>query len=144
MNFSYQYPRPAVTVDMIVFRLNNPAQVLLIERKNEPFKNSWAFPGGFVDENEPLDKAAYRELVEETGLKNVSLKQLQTFGDPGRDPRGHTVSIVFWGIIRSKEKAMAGDDALKAEWFDIDDLPTLAFDHQKILNFALKKHSRTK
>lgn len=138
MNFSYQYPRPAVTVDMIVFRRNNPTQVLLIERKNEPYKNSWAFPGGFVDENEPLEKAAYRELMEETGLKNVYLKQLQTFGDPGRDPRGHTVSVAFWGIIIDKEKAIAGDDAIKTEWFDIDNLPSLAFDHQKILEFALK------
>lgn len=138
MNFFYEYPRPAVTVDMIVFKLKKTTQLLLIERKNEPFKNSWAFPGGFIDENEPLDKAAKRELAEETGLKNINLKQLQTFGDPGRDPRGHTVSIAFWGISEDEELVKAGDDASKAKWFDIDKVPKLAFDHQKILEFSLK------
>lgn len=138
MNFIYQYPRPSVTVDILIFKLKNPTQVLLIKRKNEPFKNTWAFPGGFVDENEPLDKAASRELTEETTLENIDLKQLQSFGDPGRDPRGHTISIVFWGIANEEDIAIAGDDASKAEWFEINNLPILAFDHQKIFDFAFE------
>ncbi len=138
MKFNYKYPRPAVTVDILIFKFNNPTQILLIERKNDPYKNSWAFPGGFVDENEALNEAAYRELAEETGLKTVELKQLQSFGNPGRDPRGHTVSIAYWGIIHGKENPKAGDDASKVEWFDLNELPSLAFDHQEILDFALK------
>jgi len=141
MNFIYKYARPAVTVDMLVFRFENPIQILLIKRKNEPFKNTWAFPGGFVDENEPLEKAAKRELSEETGLKNVDLKQLKTFGDPGRDPRGHTVSIAFWGLLKENEMLKAGDDASETAWFKINNLPSLAFDHQEMLEFALKNIS---
>ncbi len=144
MNFTYKYPRPSVTVDIIIFKLNNPVQVLLIERKHPPFQNTWAFPGGFVDENEPLEKAAIRELTEETGLKNINLKQLHAFGDPGRDPRGHTVSIVFWGVLKEEVILLAGDDASKAEWFNIKSLPELAFDHQEILDFALNKIGESK
>lgn len=138
MKFTYKYPRPAVTVDILIFKLNSPTQILLIERKNEPYKKSWAFPGGFVDENESLDKAAKRELAEETNLRNIALKQFQTFGNPGRDPRGHTVSVIYWGILKNADLIKAGDDASKADWFDINNLPTLAFDHQDILVFALK------
>lgn len=139
MNFIYKYPRPAVTVDILVFKLIKPIQILLIERKNEPFKNKWALPGGFVDKNESLEKAAKRELAEETALSNIYLKQLQTFGNPGRDPRGHTISIAYWGIIKSDEiKIAAGDDASKAEWFNINDIPDLAFDHQEIMDFAVQ------
>jgi len=141
MNFIYKYPRPSITVDMLIFKFENLTKVLLIKRKNEPFKNKWAFPGGFVDENEPLEKAAKRELMEETGLKNVDLKQLKTFGDPGRDPRGHTVSIAFWGLLKEDGMLKAGDDASETAWFDINNLPSLAFDHQEMLEFALKNIS---
>ena len=141
MSYTYDYPHPAVTVDIIIFKNGSPAKVLLIERKNPPFKNCWAFPGGFVDENEALKKAAHRELEEETGLKNIALKQLQAFGDPGRDPRGHTVSVVFWGILNDRQKVNAGDDASKTQWFEITRLPELAFDHEKIMKIALQKLS---
>ena len=139
MSVTYPYPRPAVTVDIIVFKLGKIAEVLLIERKYPPFENTWAFPGGFVDENEALETAALRELEEETGLKNIDLRQLQTFGDPGRDPRGHTISIVFLGLLKEDAEFKAGDDASKAKWFDIQNLPDLAFDHKEIVEFALNK-----
>ena len=120
MPYTYKFPRPAVTVDIILFKKTNITEALLIQRKNEPFKNSWAFPGGFVDKNEPLENAAKRELREETSIKNIELKQFQCFGDPGRDPRGHTVSIVFYGWVKSDVNALAGDDAADAKWFPID------------------------
>ncbi len=136
--YQYPYPRPSVTVDIIVFD-RKKENVLLIERKNEPFKNSWALPGGFVDKDEALDKAAYRELEEETGIRSINLKQFYTFGNPGRDPRGHTVSIVYWGIIQNIKQVRAGDDALNTKWFSITVLPKLAFDHLDILNIAIEE-----
>jgi 8-oxo-dGTP diphosphatase len=113
-------------------------QVLLIKRANDPFKGKWALPGGFVDENEPLEHAALRELEEETGLKRIRLEQVAAFGDPGRDPRGHTVSIVFVGVLHNNRKVKAGDDAAEAEWHPALRPPPLAFDHNKILSTALR------
>lgn len=137
MSYSYEYPRPAVTVDIIIFRQTASAtQVLLIKRSNEPFKGQWALPGGFVDKDEPLAKAAARELEEETSLKDILLTQMHTFGDPGRDPRGHTVSVAYVGYLPDGAEAHAGDDAAEAEWFSIDELPEMAFDHEKILEMA--------
>jgi 8-oxo-dGTP diphosphatase len=129
--YCYDYPRPAVCVDVILISESN--KVLLIQRKNEPFADFWAFPGGFVDENEDLLDAAIRELEEETGVRNDDLMQLRAYGTPGRDPRGHVISVVFCGISSQKNEIKAADDAKDAKWFPIDDLPELAFDHKKIM-----------
>ncbi len=131
MKYCYDYPRPAVCVDVILISESN--KVLLIQRKNEPFADFWAFPGGFVDENEDLLDAAIRELEEETGVRNDDLLQLRAYGTPGRDPRGHVISVVFCGISSQKNEIKAADDAKDAKWFPIDDLPELAFDHEKIM-----------
>jgi 8-oxo-dGTP diphosphatase len=142
--FTYPYARPAVTADVVVFDLGSGAlRVLLIERKHAPFEGAWALPGGFVDENEPLDAAALRELREETGLTGVHLVQVGAFGDPGRDPRGHTVSVAYVTRVDAEEVTVtAGDDAARAEWVAWTDLALggprtgtvqLAFDHDRIL-----------
>jgi len=142
MKYQYDYARPAVTVDAIVFRptSNQSYEVLLIQRKNEPFKGLWAFPGGFVDENEDPDLSVHRELEEETKITGQEFQQLGFWGRPGRDPRGHTVSLVYWGISEDPTlQATAADDAQKAEWFPIDELPELAFDHGEIMLYAMRK-----
>jgi len=137
MSNTYPYPRPAVTVDIIIFRLfNEQPEVLLIERGNDPFKGQWALPGGFVDKDEALDHAAARELEEETALKDILLTQMHTFGNPGRDPRGHTIAVVYVGYMPEGEVAAAGDDAAKAEWFNLKKLPAMAFDHNKVVEMA--------
>lgn len=131
---TYDYPRPALTVDAVLLSRDEPPRVLLIRRKKDPFAGSWAFPGGFVDENETLAEAARRELREETGLAAPDLEQLYTAGDPGRDPRGWTVSVAFLARVdRKKMKPKAADDASETKWFPLDDLPELAFDHAMIL-----------
>ena len=137
MSYTYTFPRPAVTVDIIIFRLsdNNP-EVLLIKRGNDPSNGHWALPGGFVDKDEPLETAAARELKEETGLTDILLTQMHTFGNPGRDPRGHTVSVVYVGYLTDESTARAGDDAAAAEWFKTDELPDLAFDHDVVVEMA--------
>jgi 8-oxo-dGTP diphosphatase len=138
-SYCYKYPRPAVTADIVLFlTAGDELQVLLIKRAHDPSKGKWALPGGFVDENEPLKHAALRELEEETGVKRVSLEQVAAFGDPGRDPRGHTVSIAFAGVLRSNRNVKAGDDAAQAEWHPALHPPPLAFDHNKILRAALE------
>lgn len=133
--YCYDYPRPSVTVDIILLAETDLSpQILLIERKHDPFSGMWALPGGFVDENEDLPDAAARELKEETGIENVPLIQFGAFGKPGRDPRGHTVSIAFLTTLSSIVKPVAGDDAANAKWFSIKNLPDLAFDHKEIIN----------
>ncbi len=140
MSYSYEYPRPAVTVDiLLLYKENNKYEILLIKRKNEPYKNRWAMPGGFVDENEDLLVAAKRELIEETGILTENIIQLVTVGTPGRDPRGHTISVVYGAFIEQKTIPNAGDDADEANWFDIDNLPELAFDHLEILETQIQK-----
>ena len=145
-NYVYDWPRPMVTVDAVVFTYRaDKAKVLLINRKDKPFKGKWALPGGFVGMDEELEDAAARELAEETGLAGVQLKQMHTFGKVGRDPRGRVISITFMGIA-AKEQSMikAGDDAAEARWFDIDKLPNnMAFDHNEVLKFAMKKFEKT-
>jgi 8-oxo-dGTP diphosphatase len=135
--FCYEYPRPAVTVDTVVVTRERRPRVLLVRRKHDPFAGMWALPGGFVDPDETLETAARRELAEETGVRVAKMEQLQSFGDPGRDPRAPTISVVFLtrmsGVRLDPE---AGDDAAEARWFPLDRLPPLAFDHAKILGFA--------
>ena len=125
----------AVTVDAVIFyRKVNSLYVLLIKRKNEPFLEQWALPGGFLEENEPMEEGAKRELEEETGLKIEKLQQVGAFGTPGRDPRGRTISIAYVGLIDTEPKLKASDDALEVKWFNLNDLPDLAFDHSEIIN----------
>ena len=140
MIYTYAYPRPAVTVDIIVLKnFDAHPEILLIERKNEPFKNMWALPGGFVDKDEDIETAAYRELKEETSIEDINLSQLHTFGKPGRDPRGHTISVVHTGFLKNNnQKIQAGDDAKNLQWFSVDQLPELAFDHQEIIHYVLE------
>lgn len=140
--YIYDWPRPMVTVDAVVFAFfKSRVKLLLISRKNGPFRGKWALPGGFVDIDEELEDAAARELVEETGLANVALEQMHTFATCGRDPRGRLITIVFWGIAKTGQKQInAGDDAAKARWFDIEKLPKdLAFDHNEIADLAVRK-----
>ena len=132
--FTYPYPRPSLTVDVALVTREKSRRVLLIQRKADPFKGKWALPGGFVDENERLIDAARRELVEETGVEHADLEQLHTFGDPGRDPRGWTVSVAFLALVSLDHmKPVAGDDAAAVDWFPLKKLPPLAFDHADIL-----------
>lgn len=134
MPFTYEYPRPSVCVDIIVLcKIEDQILILLIERKHPPFENYWALPGGFVEMNETLEQSALRELHEETGLQLKKLKQFAAYGDPGRDPRGRTVSIIYYAFIEKQINPIAGDDASKAKWFNIEEIPALAFDHKKII-----------
>lgn len=131
-----------VTVDAVVFAVTADAKkLLLIKRKNKPFKGKWAIPGGFIGIDEELDDAVIRELAEETGLNGVELEQLHTFGTVGRDPRGRQITVVYMGIITDGlDKIKAGDDAEYAKWFDIDALPScLAFDHDAVAAFAINR-----
>ena len=132
MPYTYPYPRPAVTCDIVAFTMRaDDLRVLLIQRKEAPFKGLWALPGGFVNENESLERAAARELHEETAMSGLKLEQLGAFGDPGRDPRGHTVTIVYMAFLLTEGKVNAGDDASAAEWHSfrslaLDGLPPTA------------------
>ena len=139
--YVYEWPRPMVTVDAAVFLLSEgKAKVLLIKRKKEPFKGKWAFPGGFVEMDEELEEAVARELAEETGLCGVKLEQMRTFGTCGRDPRGRQISIAFMGMVEGEQpKIKAGDDAEEVRWFDVEQLPEMAFDHNEMANMAIKK-----
>ena len=133
-------PTTFLTVDAIIFKkMNDVNQVLLIERKNDPYKNHWALPGGFVEENEDLLVAVKRELLEETHIETDGLQQLGAFGKPFRDPRGHVVSVVYFGFVAENTIAVADDDAKEALWFAVNELPKMAFDHLEIINFALTK-----
>lgn len=132
-------PSIYVTVDVLLFRMvNGKQEILLIERLKEPFKDCWALPGGFVDPGEDLEDAAKRELLEETSIVVESLRQLKAYGKPGRDPRGHTVSIIFNGTVTQDSVAKAQDDAKSVCWFPLDDLPPLAFDHEFIIKESIK------
>jgi 8-oxo-dGTP diphosphatase len=143
MSYNYEFQRPAVTVDCIIFlRDGNCMKVLLIKRKNEPFKGYYAFPGGFIDIDEDIEDAAKRELEEETGMKNIELKQFITVGTPGRDSRGRTISIFHIGFTNDKNMLItAGDDAVEAKWFAFDEIPEMAFDHKIILYKAIMQLS---
>lgn len=133
-------PRPAITVDVVIFRLHaTQLEMLIVKRAAPPFKGRWAIPGGFVHIDEALEAAARRELFEETGLLNVFLEQLYTFGNPKRDPRGRVISVAYYALIGGTQPLRAGDDAAAARWCAVDDLPQLAFDHRHIANYALKR-----
>lgn len=115
-------------------------QLLLIRRKNPPFKDMWALPGGFIQMEETLEESALRELEEETGINNIELEEFGTFGNPDRDPRGRVITVAYVGIVDSKLKEpSAGSDASEVEWFSISDLPKLAFDHELIIHRALER-----
>ena len=143
MPYTYEYPRPSVTVDCVVFGLDLEAEdlkVLLIRRKHEPFAGRWAFPGGFAEMDETLEQSAKRELQEETGISRLYLEQLYTFGDPGRDPRGRTVSVAYYALVNlADHRVQAATDARDAAWFSVSDTPSLAFDHDSILAAALER-----
>lgn len=140
-NFCYEYPRPAVTTDCVIFAFDEgELKVLLIKRRNEPFAGKWAFPGGFIEMDENCDEGALRELHEEAGLKNIHIEQLYTFSDVDRDPRGRTISVAYLALARAGQaKILAGDDAAEAEWHEVSKVQQLAFDHRKILNTALAR-----
>ena len=145
--YIYDWPRPMVTVDAVVFAFfKNKPKLLLINRRKEPFKGKWALPGGFVGIDEELQRAVARELEEETGLAGVRLEQMHTFGNVGRDPRGRQITIAFMGIAtKGQNKIKAGDDAAKVQWFDIEKLPTdMAFDHNEVAKFGKEKLKRKK
>ncbi len=142
--YTYEHPRPAVSVDMALFAfLQNQLKVLLIQRGNEPFQGQWALPGGFVQMEESLEAAAKRELEEETGVCDVYLEQLYTFGAPHRDPRGRVITVVYFALLSADEAArmhvQGGDDAHDVRWWNMYDLPELAFDHRQILDYALQR-----
>jgi 8-oxo-dGTP diphosphatase len=142
MPYTYEYPRPALTVDCVIFGYDgrNQLKVLLIQRAKDPFKDQWALPGGFVDMDEDLEKAALRELEEETGVRDVFIEQLYTFGNPGRDPRGRVVSVAYYALVNlEKHPVKAASDARNVEWFEINSLPQLAFDHDDIIIIAIKR-----
>lgn len=141
MAFTYEYARPALTVDCVVFGFDGSGlQVLLIRRGLEPFIGKWALPGGFVQMEEDLDHAARRELREETSLENVFLEQLFTFGAPDRDPRGRVVSAAYVALVRPDQHPAKGDtDAAEASWYPTTALPPLAFDHELIFSKALER-----
>lgn len=141
MPYTYEYPRPSLTVDCVIFGLDEEnLKVLLIERDLEPFKGKWALPGGFVRMDETLDDAARRELREETGVESVYLEQLYTFGELHRDPRERVVTVAYYALVNLVDhRIKATTDARNAAWFALSDLPKLAFDHDKIYDAALKR-----
>ncbi len=145
MPYCYEYPRMMVTADIAVFsKIEEEWKILLIKRKHYPFESCWALPGGFVEMDENFITAAGRELQEETGLTEVSLVEVGTFGEPNRDPRGRCVTVAFSAIIDSQKAktAQGGDDAAEAKWFNITNLPELAFDHGEIIRKAIEVNLR--
>lgn len=140
MAHTYDYPRPSVTVDCVVFGVDqtDQLQVLLIQRRLPPFKEEWALPGGFVRPQEPLEQAARRELYEETAVTDVFLEQFKAYGQPERDPRGHTITVAFYALVNLwNYDVKAATDAKQARWWSLGQLPDLAFDHGMILQDAI-------
>lgn len=141
MSYRYSHPRPAVTVDCVVFGHDDEElQVLLVQRDVKPFEGCWALPGGFVRMEESLEDAARRELVEETGIDKLYLEQLYTFGEPDRDPRGRVITVAYYALVKmSDHRANAATDARDAAWYPVAALPTLAFDHRQVIDLALAR-----
>ena len=137
--FCYKYPHPSVTADCVIFGFDGVSiKVLLIQRGIEPFKGKWAFPGGFMRIDETAEECARRELEEETGLKNASVEQFYTFSDVNRDPRERVITVAHYALVRLSE-VKGGDDAASARWFAMDEVPSLAFDHDRILRMAVNR-----
>ncbi|MBL7905504.1 MAG: NUDIX hydrolase [Bacteroidales bacterium] len=138
--YTYPYPRPAVTVDAVVFRKPaSKAEILLIKRARAPFEGHWALPGGFIEMDETPEEAVLRELKEETGITGVEMKQLHTYGAVDRDPRHRTLSIAYFGLLSDNTQTASGaDDAAMAAWYSTEDLPRLAFDHLQIVQDAIR------
>ena len=141
-----RYDRPSVTIDVVIFTMRSRhLEVLLVKRRHWPFEGMWAIPGGFVEPNESLEDGARRELEEETGVRDVYLEQLYTFGDPGRDPRTRVITVVYYALIRADQletqTIRAADDAADAAWYPVYKTPPLAFDHEKILTYTLQRLS---
>ncbi len=140
--YTYQHPRPAVSVDIVLFqKINKEYQVLLIKRAQDPFRGSYALPGGFVEMKESLEQGAERELWEETGVQNIQLTQIHTFSEPDRDPRGRVISTAYSAVIEEDDRIhiQAGSDAAEVDWFNLSDLPVLAFDHKLIIQISKDK-----
>ena len=136
LKYHYKYPHPSVTTDCVIFGFDGTKlNVLLIERGIEPFKGRWALPGGFLRMDETALMGAKRELYEETGLKDAYINQFHTYSDPNRDPRERVITIAYYALVRISE-VKGGDDAAKAQWFPLDEIPSLAFDHDRILRQA--------
>ncbi len=141
MPYTYEYPHPAVTVDGVVFGYDDAdLKVLLIQRDLAPFKGKWALPGGFVGIDESLETAVRRELEEETGITRLYLEQLYTFGEPKRDPRERIISVAYYALVKLADHTVrAASDARRVAWFPVADLPQLAFDHEEIMDVALRR-----
>ena len=138
-NYCYKYPHPAVTADCVIFGFDGVGiKVLLIQRGGEPYKDKWAFPGGFMNIDETIEECAKRELEEETGLKTTSVEQFHTFSDVNRDPRERVITVAHYALVRLEE-VKGGDDARSAQWFAMNEIPSLAFDHDRILRMALNR-----
>lgn len=137
--YNYSFPRPAVTCDIILLADDLPQKILLIKRGNQPYKNRWALPGGFIEMHEELEESALRELHEETGIELNTLQQFRTYGTPARDPRGRTITVVYYALLDQTIVSVAGDDAAESQWFTIDELPELAFDHDQIIQEYLSE-----
>jgi 8-oxo-dGTP diphosphatase len=135
------YEKPSVTADIVIYTIqDNSLKILLVKRGLEPFKGKWAIPGGFVRIHEDLEEAAKRELEEETGVKDVYLEQLYSFGEPKRDPRGRVITVAYMALINSEKiKLQAATDTTDVQWFPVKKVPALAFDHKKILDYSLKR-----
>ena len=140
MEYTYKYPRPAVTADCVVMTKESVPQVLLIERGADPYKGCWAFPGGFMNMDETTEQCAIRELEEETGLKVSEIKQIGAYSKVDRDPRGRTITVAYLAVIDAPVAVTGQDDAAKAQWFPIDNLPPLAFDHEEIMQDAISAY----
>ena len=139
MAYTYEYPHPAVTTDCVIFGFDGTCfKVLLIQRGIEPFKGKWAFPGGFINMNETAEECAKRELEAETGLKGATVEQFYTFTDINRDPRERVITIAHYALVKLSE-VKGGDDAASAKWFTMDEVPSLAFDHDRILRMAVNR-----
>ena len=137
--YCYKYPHPAVTTDCVIFGFDGQSlKVLLVERGIEPYKGRWAFPGGFLNPDERAEEGARRELDEETGLEGAFIEQFHTYTEPNRDPRERVITIAYFALVRIQE-VNGGDDAAKAQWFPIEEVPQLAFDHDRILRDATRK-----